>query len=119
MEALVRNTRLRLERGVDLASNGLGVLNGHTITCYTRSSLHPQSGIPYQHSRSHTVFFLSVRELLVADKFPSSLNPVTLMTGALSSSETSVLTRTTRRNIPEDGTLEYTTFVHKVLTLDL
>jgi hypothetical protein len=60
----------------------------------------------------HIVFLRSVRRLLVtANVFPSSPIPVTLMMDALRSSETSDLTRATRRNIQGDDILYRLLFI--------
>jgi hypothetical protein len=61
------------------------------------------------------VIIRSVCRLLVTAKVPSSPILLTLMKEALSTTETSVLKRVTRRNFPEDTILHYMALIVRIV----
>jgi hypothetical protein len=67
--------------------------------------------------RRVTLIRTDVALLVTANVVPSSLILFALIMDAAHSSETSVLTRATRRHIPENGILHYPVYVH--LTVEI
>jgi hypothetical protein len=88
----------------------------HVALVRTDVSKEPSASI-IRVTEAHLVILRSMHRLLVtANVVPSSLILVTLMMEALGSSETSVVIRATRRNIPGDSIV---LSLHQFVPLDI